>query len=86
MDTDHPVTNVQQADKSLPYLRVDVQHTRASLQDQVDHLKASGLGDGCFPCLGSKGKEYDQQLYVVGILALNELQHVLGTSDREGFA
>lgn len=58
---------------------MDALHTRSSLQAQVDHLKASGLGDGCFPCLTSKGKGYDQQLHVVGLLALNELQHVLGT-------
>jgi hypothetical protein len=50
----------------------------ASLQKQVDRLKALGYSDGSFPCLTSQGSSRDQQLHVVGILALNELQHVLG--------
>lgn len=71
--------NALKADRTLPYLRVDAHHTRASLQAQVDYLKSCGLGDGCFPCLASKGNGYDQHLVVVAILAVNDLQHVLGS-------
>ncbi|KAJ9107393.1 hypothetical protein QFC21_000843 [Naganishia friedmannii] len=74
---------VEIADTNLPYLRVDDHHTVASLQKQVDSLKALGYSDGCFPCLTSQASNMDQQLHVVGILALNELQHVLGELSQE---
>ncbi|KAJ9123318.1 hypothetical protein QFC22_001517 [Naganishia vaughanmartiniae] len=74
---------VEIADVNLPYLRVDDYHTVASLHKQVDNLKALGYSDGSFPCLTSQGSHRDQQLHVVGILALNELQHVLGELSKE---
>lgn len=55
---------------------VDQKHTVASLQAKLADMIKSGHRDGCFPCL--KSQDGSTGLGLVGVLAVNELQHALG--------
>jgi hypothetical protein len=55
---------------------VDQKHTVASLQAKLAEIIKSGHRDGCFPCL--KSHDNSTGLGLVGVLAVNELQHALG--------
>jgi len=62
-------------DTSLPYIQVDMKHTVSSLRASLEAIVLAGHRDGCFPCL--RRQDDTLGLGVVGVLAVNELQHAL---------
>lgn len=76
-------TNTQ-VDTDLPYLLVDEKHTVTTLRGKLANMIKAGHRDGCFPCL--KRQEHSMGLGLVGILAVNELQHALGRDRSRSLA